>query len=118
MHTIPYNKLVIYSFLFFCVYQRDTLQSQLSDQRIELDTLKSILPSPSSKPQQNLQGLIQRLVTKEKQVLRLQSEIEGLKSQIEKETQELVSLNLGFFWGKSFDGFIDLFLFLGALEAG
>ena len=51
-------------------------------------------------------------------MLRLQSEIEGLKSQIEKETQELVSLNLGFFRGKSFDGFIDLFLFLGALEAG
>jgi hypothetical protein len=74
--------------------QRDVLQSQLFETRAELDILKTLAPFNASKPAQNLQALIQRLVTKEKQVVRLQGEIDTLKMRVQNDTEELVCIHL------------------------
>ena len=42
-------------------------------------------------PQQNMQGIVQRLIAKEKQVLQLQKELDQFKAQSSADDQEAVS---------------------------
>ncbi|KAI5114737.1 hypothetical protein M0805_004340, partial [Coniferiporia weirii] len=65
--------------------ERTELQNELNLQRVEIDTLKSlqISLSPSTNSsrtgKEGIQGLVQRLVLKEKQVVQLQAEVNRLK---------------------------------------
>ena len=94
------------------------MRDQINEKVAEINTLKS-LPSPALGPpgklvpkgkgdvrpycihhtretdlsRQNLNGIVQRLIAKEKQVIQLQSEVDRLKAQNPNEGREAVSVD-------------------------
>ncbi|THH12248.1 hypothetical protein EW145_g96 [Phellinidium pouzarii] len=75
--------------------EREDLQSKLIEQRAEIETLKLLhhsFPStvgPSRSGKEGIQGLVQRLILKEKQVVQLQAEVDRLKLDSPSETRVL-----------------------------
>ncbi|KAL5487624.1 hypothetical protein ACEPAI_5732 [Sanghuangporus weigelae] len=60
---------------------KSTLESELESVRIEIETLKTLPGLNASKGgKESIQGLVQRLVLKEKQVVQLRAEVDRLKS--------------------------------------
>ncbi|EJD01599.1 FH2-domain-containing protein [Fomitiporia mediterranea MF3/22] len=70
--------------------ERVELKDEIAMQRVEIDTLKTLptTNAPSKGGKESIQGLVQRLVSKEKQVVQLRAEVERLKLTQPSETRD------------------------------
>ncbi|KAJ3796793.1 armadillo-type protein [Lentinula aff. detonsa] len=71
--------------------ERTQLQKEIDEQTAEIDTYKSLPIASPSQPKKvgpEVQGFVQRVITKEKEVRKLQSELDQLRSRLPSEAEE------------------------------